>query len=40
MEKEKLFAEINNQEIRYAFFKCEDNGNYNLIAKKIQKIME
>tara|TARA_B100000029_G_scaffold438150_1_gene453797 strand:- start:7294 stop:8484 length:1191 start_codon:yes stop_codon:yes gene_type:complete len=37
MEKEKLFAEINNQEIRYAFFKCEDNGNYNLIAKKNSK---
>ena len=36
-EKEKLFAEIKDQEIRYGFFKLEDNSNYNLLAKKNSK---
>ena len=35
--KEKLFAEINDQEIRYAVFQAEDNLNYNLITKKNSK---
>ena len=30
-EKEKLFAEINNQEIRYAVFELKDDFNYNLL---------
>ena len=32
--KEKLFAEIKDQEIRYAFFQSEENLNYKLILKK------
>ena len=36
-EKEKLFAEINNQEIRYAVFELKDDFNYNLLLKKNSK---
>ena len=32
--KEKLFAEIKDQEIRYAVFQSEENLNYKLILKK------
>ena len=32
--KEKLFAEIKDQEIRYAIFQSEENLNYKLILKK------
>ena len=31
---EKLFAEINNQEIKYAVFQLSNNSSYNLITKK------
>jgi len=39
MEKErlKLFAEVNDQEIRYAVFQLEDGLNYNILTKKISK---
>ena len=39
MEKEraKLFAEIKDQEIRYAVFQLEGNLNYTLLAKKNSK---
>ena len=40
MEKEKLFAEIKDQEIQYGYFKLEEDLNYNLIIKKTQKILE
>ena len=33
-EKKKLFAEINDQEIRYAVFQLAEDSNYKLIAKK------
>ena len=33
----KLFAEVNDQEIRYAAFELADNSNYNLLIKKISK---
>ena len=36
-EREKLFAEINNQEIRYSVFKIVDDSNYTLITKKNSK---
>ncbi len=36
-KEEKLFAEINNQEIRYAVFQTSENSNYNLITKKSSK---
>ena len=36
-EREKLFAEINDQEIRYAVFKLSDGSNYNLLTKKNSK---
>ena len=39
MEKEKknLFAEINDQEIRYAVFQLAEDSSYKLIAKKKSK---
>ena len=37
MEKEKLFAEIKDQEIQYGYFKLEEDLNYNLIIKKNSK---
>ena len=36
-EKKKLFAEINDQEIRYAVFQLAEDSNYKLIAKKNSK---
>ena len=33
----KLFAEVNDQEIRYAAFELADNSNYNLLIKKTSK---
>jgi len=36
-EKKKLFAEINDQEIRYAVFQLAEDSNYKLIAKKKSK---
>ena len=36
-EREKLFAEINNQEIRYSVFKIADDSSYTLITKKNSK---
>ena len=36
-EKEKLFAEINDQEIRYAVFKLDEKSGFDLISKKISK---
>ena len=33
-EKEKLFAEINDQEIRYAVFKLDEKSGFDLISKK------
>ncbi len=36
-ENEKLFAEINDQEIRYAVFKLDEKSSFNLISKKISK---
>ncbi len=37
MEKEKLFAEINNEGIRYAVFQFDSGLNYKLIVKKNSK---
>ena len=37
IEKVKLFAEINNDEIRYAVFQLESESDYKLIAKKNSK---
>jgi len=36
-EREKLFAEIKDQEIRYGVFELGDDSNYNLLAKKNSK---
>ena len=34
---EKLFAEINDQEIKYAVFQSSENLTYNLLTKKNSK---
>jgi len=36
-EREKLFAEIKDQEIRYGVFQLEDDSNYNLLTRKNSK---
>ncbi len=36
-DKEKLFAEIKDQEIRYVVFQLQEDLSYNLITKKISK---
>ncbi len=33
-QKDKLFAEINDQHIRYAVFELKNNSNYNFVIKK------
>ena len=33
-EREKLFAEIKDQEIRYGVFQLEDGSNYNLLTRR------
>ena len=35
--KEKFFAEIREQEIKYAVFQLEDDSNYKLLIKKFKK---